>query len=80
MRIDRCVCTGRYFESLLAQARAEEMSLEELMDETGAGRNCGSCGVYLCRGYRTGQVVFRELIDAAAEPPAGPDDRVPAAR
>ena len=77
MRIDRCVCTGRFFESLLAQARAEGLTLEALQERTGAGRHCGSCGVYLRRAHRTGQVVFRELIDAADEPDpgAGPDAR-----
>lgn len=68
MRIDRCVCTGRFFESLLAESASEGLSLGELMDRTGAGRNCGSCRVYLQRAHRTGQTVFRELIDAADEP------------
>ena len=78
MRIDHCVCTGRFFESLLAQARAEDLPLGQLMKQTGAGRGCRSCGVYVCRAYRTGQVVFREPIDAADEPPASPADEHPA--
>lgn len=78
MRIDHCVCTGRFFESLVAQARAEDLPLGQLMKRTGAGRGCRSCRVYLCRAYRTGQVVFGELIDPADEPGPSEEDRRPA--
>ncbi|BAM03621.1 (2Fe-2S)-binding protein [Phycisphaera mikurensis] len=74
MRIDRCVCTGRFFESLLAQARAEDLSLPQLMERTGAGRGCGSCRVYVSRAYRTGQTVFGELLESDAEPPPAEGD------
>lgn len=78
MKIDRCVCTGRFFESLLMQARAEALSLPQLMEQTGAGLGCRSCRVYLCRSYRTGQPVFGELLGADAEPPPTPEDAQPA--
>lgn len=78
LKIDHCVCTGRFFESLLAQARSEGLSLPQLMKETGAGRGCRSCSVYVCRSYRTGQVVFRDLVDPAEEPEPSEADRRPA--
>lgn len=64
IRIDRCVCTNQTFESLLALAREQELSLDELGCRTGAGRQCALCQPYLRKSLRTGQTVFHELLPA----------------
>ncbi|WP_432798753.1 hypothetical protein [Poriferisphaera sp. WC338] len=67
MRIERCVCKKRLFSQLKLKAAAERLSLEQLCEATGAGRECGKCLPYLCRMMRTGQVVFCEIVAEADE-------------
>ena len=62
IRIDRCACLDRTFDSLLALAEAEHLSLEQLVRETGAGNGCSLCRPYLREALKTGRVVFNQVI------------------
>jgi bacterioferritin-associated ferredoxin len=68
IRIDRCVCTANTFDKLLAHARQEDLSLPQLVEQTGASACCGMCRPYLRRAWRTGQTVFFHLLDETDEP------------
>ncbi|MEL7089590.1 MAG: (2Fe-2S)-binding protein [Planctomycetota bacterium] len=74
MRIDRCICTQRTFCDLMDTARAEGLSLPQLVEQTGASACCTMCGPYLRRAYRTGQTVFTELLSSDDEPHAAVED------
>jgi bacterioferritin-associated ferredoxin len=63
LRIDRCVCQRVLFERLLPVARTQAWTLEQLMDETGCGDQCGMCRPYLRRMLADGTTVFRELLE-----------------
>jgi len=60
--VDRCLCTGRTFADLVAEARREGWSVDELARASGASAGCGMCRPYLKRALRTGAVVFTELL------------------
>lgn len=66
--INRCVCTDMTFDQLLTQAEREGLSLPQLAECTTASRNCGMCGPYLRRAFRTGETVFHQIITDADEP------------
>ncbi|MFW6061075.1 MAG: hypothetical protein ACODAQ_12915 [Phycisphaeraceae bacterium] len=68
--IDRCICTRRTFADLLAVARRDGLSLDQLAACTGASRHCGRCRPYLRRGLRTGETVFHQLLPAEDVAPA----------
>jgi len=70
VRIDRCICTGRTFDDLLAEARSRGWSLPQLAEHTGATRGCGLCGPYLRRACRTGELTFDRILTDADEPGA----------
>jgi len=69
IRVDRCICASRTFASLRDQARAEGLSLDQLVSRCGAGDGCRTCLPYLRRTLRTGQTVFDELLDLDDEAP-----------
>lgn len=62
IRIDRCVCTDQTFVSLLALARGQGLSIDELGCRTGAGKQCTMCLPYLRASLETGQTTFHELL------------------
>lgn len=64
--VDRCICRGRSFDSLLAAARAGNWDLDTLVGATGCGGQCGLCRPYLRRMLATGETVFHALL--AADP------------
>ena len=68
MRIDRCICTQRTFCDLIDTARAEGLSLPQLVESTGASACCTMCGPYLRRAFRTGQTTFTCLLAQDDEP------------
>ncbi|MEM7626651.1 MAG: (2Fe-2S)-binding protein [Planctomycetota bacterium] len=76
MRIDRCICTQRTFCDLIDTARAEGLSLPQLVEQTGASACCTMCGPYLRRSFRTGQTVFTCLLAEHDEPRASSADQV----
>ncbi|MCE7974528.1 MAG: hypothetical protein DYG92_09460 [Leptolyngbya sp. PLA1] len=55
MRVTRCVCRGLSFATLLADARAGGLSLDQLVESTGCGTGCGLCLPYLLKALRTGE-------------------------
>ncbi len=64
MRIDRCYCFRRTFAEL--KAVAEETgaaTVEELQEHVSFGMNCRLCHPYVRRMLRTGETVFREVIE-----------------
>ena len=75
MRIDRCICLDRLIADLLAQARREGLSVEEVMRLPGRGvqgeRRCGLCRPYLCEAWRTGQTVFTQVIESGGRQEGG---------
>ncbi len=60
--IDRCCCTGLYFEDLKEVAKDGVVDLKRLQEETGCGMSCGLCVPYLRAMLDTGQTVFHELM------------------
>ena len=68
IRIDRCICTDTSFAELLDEAQAGKLSLDQLIEQTGASACCGMCGPYLRRAWRTGETVFHHLLDEKDEP------------
>ncbi|MBB6430113.1 (2Fe-2S)-binding protein [Algisphaera agarilytica] len=79
MKIDRCICTQRTFCDLIDTARAEGLSLPQLVEQTSASACCTMCGPYLRRAYRTGQTTFGYLLSQDDEPYATADDKTAAA-
>lgn len=67
LRIDRCVCQRMPFERLLPVARAEAWTLDQLMEATGCGDQCGMCRPYLRQMLADGTTVFRELLEEAPD-------------
>jgi bacterioferritin-associated ferredoxin len=68
IRIDRCICTDTTFAELLDEAAECKLSLDQLIEHTGASACCGMCGPYLRRAWRTGQTVFHTLLEESDEP------------
>jgi bacterioferritin-associated ferredoxin len=68
IRIDRCICTATSFAELLDEAAERKLSLDQLVEQTGASACCGMCRPYLRRAWRTGQTVFHELLEDRDEP------------
>lgn len=64
MRVTRCVCRGLSFATLLADARASGLTLDQIMDSTGCGTGCGLCLPYLLKALRTGDAE-QEVLSAA---------------
>jgi bacterioferritin-associated ferredoxin len=62
MRIDKCICMNRSFASLLAEARADKLTLEELVRRSGCGAQCGTCLAYMKKMLETGKTSFTEII------------------
>lgn len=60
--VDRCICTNRTFKSLVEQATAERLTLEDLSVKAGCGTHCGWCVAYLRRALQTGETSFHELL------------------
>ncbi|MEM6333207.1 MAG: (2Fe-2S)-binding protein [Planctomycetota bacterium] len=69
MRITRCVCTNLSFAKLLDKARDESLSLDQLVERTGACDGCGMCRPYVRETLETGQTVFTRVI--VDEPDSG---------
>ncbi len=67
LRIDRCVCQRVTFDRLLPVARAEAWTLEQLIQETGCGDQCGMCRPYLRQMLADGTTIFRELLEEIPE-------------
>lgn len=78
MRIDRCLCTGRTFADLAAQAKREGLELDALMalprenggcggTGEGATTRCGLCRPYLRAALQSGETVFHDLLPLDAE-------------
>ncbi len=65
MRVSRCVCRNLSFATLLADARAGGLTLDQLVDSTGCGTGCGLCLPYILRVLRTGEA--EQGILSAAE-------------
>jgi bacterioferritin-associated ferredoxin len=64
--VSRCICQNTPFAELLARAQARGWSLEELIEQTGCGAQCGLCRPYLRRMLRTGETVFHEILSEDA--------------
>jgi len=64
--VSRCICRNTPFAELLARAKARGWSLEELIQQTGCGAQCGLCRPYLRRMLRTGETVFHEILSEDA--------------
>jgi len=65
MRIDRCYCYQKTFETL--KDVAEETgagSIEALQAHVTFGQNCELCHPYVRRTLATGQTVFHEVLEA----------------
>lgn len=62
IQVDRCVCVGVSFVSLLEEARRSGMTYEVLTRKTGACVQCGLCGPYVKKMLETGQVIFYEIL------------------
>jgi len=75
MQIDRCICTQRTFCDLIDTARAEGLSLPQLVEQTSASACCTLCGPYLRRAFRTGQTTFGYLLTDGDEPYATAEDQ-----
>jgi len=64
MRIDRCYCYQKTFETL--KEVAEETgadSIEALQAHIPFGHNCQLCHPYVRRMLATGETVFREVLE-----------------
>ena len=72
MRIDKCVCTDKTFEQLVAEARAFGLSLDDLGACYGVGEACGLCKPYLRRALVTGETAFCQIL---VDPDASKSDR-----
>jgi len=68
IRVDRCICTGLSFAELLELAETRKLSLDQLVEQTGASACCGMCGPYLRRAWRTRETVFFHLLSDDDEP------------
>ncbi len=62
--VSRCLCKAISFKELLALATDAGWDLENLVQETGCGRQCGLCRPYLSRMLRTGETEFYEILTA----------------
>lgn len=62
LRIDRCVCRRTLFADLLPRAREAGWSLDELLQETGCGDQCGLCLPYLRQMLHDGTTVFHSVL------------------
>ena len=62
MRIDRCVCYGLLFETILERATEEEWTIEDIKTILGCGDACGMCVPYMKEMLRSGKIVFNEII------------------
>ena len=60
--VSRCICRNSPFAELLPRAQARGWSLEQLIQQTGCGAQCGLCRPYLRRMLRTGETVFHEIL------------------
>jgi len=65
--VDRCICLGRPFADLLPEARARGWALDQLIQATGCGGQCGLCRPYLRRMLATGETTFDQLLPPEAE-------------
>lgn len=61
IRIDRCLCTGMAFEEVKRLKDELGLSFEALTAQTGAGRQCTLCQIYLAWMHADGRTVFRQL-------------------
>lgn len=62
LSINLCVCRNLSFQALLAQARPNAWTLEDIMKNTGCGAQCGLCRPYLRRMLETGETAFHEIL------------------
>ena len=62
IQVNRCICTDTTFAELLEIAEEGKLSLDQLVEQTGASACCGMCRPYLRRAWRTGETVFHELL------------------
>mgnify|MGYP006301693579 CR=1 FL=1 len=62
IRITRCICVNRTLEDLLEQAQAENLNVDQLMQESGAGNGCRLCRPYLKQAIETGQTEFDQIL------------------
>ncbi len=69
MTIDRCYCFQKTFAALKALAEVTgATSVAALQDHVEFGQQCKLCHPYTRRMLRTGETVFREIIEEADEP------------
>lgn len=67
--IDRCVCQRAMFAALHRLARERHWALEDLVEATGCGDQCGMCLPYLRRMLADDVTVFHELLPLEEEAP-----------
>ena len=67
MKITRCICYDMTFSKGLRFAQEQNLSLEQVMTQTGMGTKCGLCKPYLCQAMKTGQVVFDRVITSSLD-------------
>ena len=60
--IDKCYCIDATFESLVAQANRNNLTLPQLAQQVGCGLRCGWCVAYLRRALQTGEIGFDTLL------------------
>ena len=64
MRIDRCTCFDCPFTALAEVARSTRSeTVEALQGHVDFGRRCGLCLPYVRVMLKTGQTVFRRIIN-----------------
>lgn len=67
--IDRCVCFNEPFVKLVQiAASTQSTTIEALQQHVEFGRRCRLCHPYMRRALRTGEVVFRTIINDTDEP------------
>ncbi|MEQ9455466.1 MAG: (2Fe-2S)-binding protein [Phycisphaeraceae bacterium] len=63
--IHRCICAGIPFTELLALAKANNLTADDLAQQTGASAGCGMCRPYLETALNTGETSFTQLMTTA---------------
>jgi bacterioferritin-associated ferredoxin len=70
MGVNRCVCRGVKFTTLLALSKRVGPDIDRLAEETGCGTSCGLCIPYILEMLRTGKTDIPVELPAQEEPPA----------
>ena len=61
MKVDRCVCVNTTFREL--KKKGQNLSFEELKNDTQCGMRCGNCEPYVRLMIKTGQTEFEPMCE-----------------